>query len=182
MKDGVVALRYARALFQAAPKGGGEAKVGQDLKRFTHALRTDDALSAALRHPLLSPAEKGRRVRAALGKGAAPAVERFLALALAKKRLALVPYIASLFDDLADEAAGVRRVQVKSALPLAAEQVKDLEARLGRAWGCRVAAEASVDESLLGGLVVRQGDRVWDRSLRGQLRQLKERFMEASKL
>jgi F-type H+-transporting ATPase subunit delta len=176
-KDRVVAGRYARAFFEAAQKAGALDKARQDLRKFAQALRTDEAMSRALRHPLLSAAEKKRRALAAVGKGASPLLEKLLELLLAKKRLALVPVIAGQFDELADEAAGVRKVYVKSASPLDKAQVQDLERRLGKAWDLRVAAEVSVDENLIGGLTLRLGDKVWDRSLRAQLRGMREKLL-----
>jgi F-type H+-transporting ATPase subunit delta len=180
-KDRVVAGRYAKAFFEASKKAGSVDASRQDLKKLAQLLRADEALGAALRHPLTPAAEKKKRAMAALGKPA-PLLERLLELALAKKRLDFIPLMAAQFDELADEADGVRKVHVKGAAPLAKAQLEDLEKRLGKAWGLKVAAEASVDENLLGGLVLRVGDKVWDRSLRGQLRGLKEKLLESTNI
>jgi F-type H+-transporting ATPase subunit delta len=179
LKDTVVAARYARAFFQASRSAKNAGK--EDLRRFGQVLRTDVALDRLLRHPLLPLAEKKRRIAEAMGGSPSPAFERFLAILLKKKRIGLLPRIAALFEDFADAADNRRKVQMRSATPLSKEQVREWETRLSKAWGGEVRVEASVDESLLGGVILRQGDRVWDRSLRGQLRRLKTQLLETSK-
>lgn len=178
MRDGVVAERYARAFFQAARRADAGEKARQDFRRFGRILRTDEKLSRALNHPLLPLAEKKRRLAQAMGKNQFAFFDGFLELVLVKKRLPLLPRIAALFEEMADEANRVRRVQLKSAVPLNADQIHDLEQRFRRAWNTPVTVETSVDENLIGGLVMRVGDRVWDRSLRGQLRRMREKLLE----
>ncbi len=180
MKDGVIAARYGRALFEAAKAAKAEEALRQDLRHAVQALRTDAALEGALRHPLLSLAEKKRRLSKALGRSFSPLLERFATLLLSKKRLALLPLAAAFFDDLVDEARGVKKVHVRSAAPLTPAQVKDLEKRLGQLWAGTVTVETSVDEDLIGGLVLRVGDKLWDGSLRGRLQRLKEEMLEAA--
>ncbi|MGQ0643937.1 MAG: ATP synthase F1 subunit delta [Elusimicrobiota bacterium] len=180
MMDTEAAARYARALFAAARSAKADAKVREDLRRFDKLLRTDAGLARTLNHPMVPAAEKENLAKGKLG-AASPLFVRFLGLLLSKKRLGLLPFIVRAFEASADEADGVRKVQVKSAAPLSAAQTAELEKRLAAAWGGRVSAETSVDESLIGGLILRLGDRLWDASVRGRLRRMREGLLGAAK-
>jgi F-type H+-transporting ATPase subunit delta len=179
VKDTAVASRYARALYQAARSAREEDKVRQELRQLHALLRTDSELAKRIEHPLVPLREKKLSLRQKPGGGASSTFDRFLDLLLAKKRMALLPVIASYFDDIVDRENGVVKVQVRSAEPLGPEQVDDLEKRLGRALGGRAKVVPTVDNSLIAGLVVRVGDTVWDRSLKGQLQRLKDSLVEA---
>ena len=180
LTDAVLAGRYARALFEAAQAAKAADAVRQDLAALAQAWRKDAALSTALSHPRLSPAEKKAAVKRALQKAPHALTDRFVGLLLAKKRGSLLPATSALFEARADEAAGISRVQARTARPLADAQVKALSAALEKALKTKVALEVVEDEALLGGVVVRAGDRLWDLSLRGRLEKLREKLLETS--
>jgi F-type H+-transporting ATPase subunit delta len=180
LQEAVLAGRYAKALFLAASEKKAAGDVQKDLKTLAQAFRMDAGLASALAHPRLSPAEKRDRVAKALGRAPHALVERFIGLLLVKKRAALLPLVASLFDARVDEAGGVVRAQVRSAAALTDAQAKSLAAGLEKALGAKVAFETSLDPSLLGGVVVRAGDRLWDMSLKGRLRRLGEKLLETA--
>jgi F-type H+-transporting ATPase subunit delta len=180
-QDAVLAGRYAKALFLAAKEANASAAVQGEVKALAQAFRMDADLAAALAHPRLSLAEKRSRLTRALGKKPHALTERFVTLLLGKKRLALLPMAASLFDAAADEAQGLVRAHVKAAAPLSDAQAKSLAASLEKALGAKVAFDTAVDPSLLGGVVVRAGDRLWDLSLKGRLRRLGEKLFETAR-
>lgn len=180
MKDLAVADRYAKALFEAAMAAKQGKKVGEELAAFSQRLRENPAFSRALNHPLLSGDQKKELARKEL-KSISPLFGRFLETVLSRKRAALLPAIAGLYEELMDEAQGLQAAQVTSAAPLSKSQQEALQDRLSRAWGAPVKLTARVDKSILGGLVLRQKDSVWDRSLRGQLERLSASLLEAAK-
>jgi F-type H+-transporting ATPase subunit delta len=179
MKDRVVAHRYARALFQAVAPAH-TAAVRQDLVRFVQLLAADEVLDRALNHPLLSAAKKAQIAVKAFGPKPADPLERFIQIVLEKKRMSLMPYMAELFGEMADEASGIKKVQVQAASPMKPEQIKDLESHLSKIWASRVQVDLTVNENLIGGLVFRSGDRVWDHSVRAQLAQIREKFLKSA--
>jgi F-type H+-transporting ATPase subunit delta len=181
LQDAALAGRYAKALFQAARDAKAVDAVAEDLKTLAKGLRLDPGLKAALSHPRLSPAEKRAAVDKAAGKGGLHALtRRFTDLLLSKKRVSLLFMTAALFEDQSDRAAGLARVQARSAQPLTPEQSRALSASLEKALGAKVSLEGTVDPSLLGGVVLRAGDRVWDLSYTGRLRRLKEKLLETT--
>lgn len=178
LQDAVLAGRYAKALFETALAGKAVEAVGRDLSDLARAWTGGAALSSALSHPRLSAADKKAAVRGALKRAPHALTERFVGLLLSKKRVAVLPAAAALFHGHADRAAGLSRVEVRAARPLADAQAKALAASLEKALKSKVQLDVSLDESLLGGVVVRAGDRLWDLSLKGRLARMKEKLLE----
>ena len=75
---------------------------------------------------------------------------------------------------MADEAAGIVHAQVTTAVALSDQQVSDITEQLSRSLGKTIRTEAKVDPSIIGGLVVRVGDRLVDGSVRTRLKRLRE--------
>jgi F-type H+-transporting ATPase subunit delta len=108
-----------------------------------------------------------------LSKQAAGETGRNFLRALAEnRRLALLPEIAAQFEKLRAEVEGVVDVEVVAAREIAAPQRKKLEAALAKRLGREVRMHTRLDESLLGGAIVRAGDLVIDGSLKGRLERL----------
>jgi F-type H+-transporting ATPase subunit delta len=85
------------------------------------------------------------------------------------KRLATLPEIARLFEELKAVQEGVLEAHVTSAFTLTGEQLAGLVARLEQKFGRKVTATQSVDASLIGGVIIAVGDEVMDASVRGKL-------------
>jgi F-type H+-transporting ATPase subunit delta len=96
----------------------------------------------------------------------------FLRALAANRRLALLPLIANQFETLRAEVEGVVDVEVIAAREIAAPQQKKLEAALAKRLGREVRMHTRIDESLIGGAIVRAGDLVIDGSLKGRLERL----------
>ena len=90
-----------------------------------------------------------------------------------KGRLGLGASIVSYFRDLHDEERGIERAEVRTAVPLDDERRGRLQAALEQRSGKRVEIEETVEPGLLGGAVIRIGDRLIDGSTRGRLRRLR---------
>src|SRR5687768_585624 len=118
LQDSIVAARYARAFLQAAQAAKAQDKAREELRRCSQLLRTNTALANLLNHPLLPMAEKRHQAAKVMGQALSPIFERLLDVVLKKKRLRLLPYIASKFDDMLDAVNKVVKVHVKSAKPL----------------------------------------------------------------
>ena len=97
-----------------------------------------------------------------------------------KARLGLGPDIASFFRELVDEERVIARAVVTSAVELDDERRTALERRLAEQTGKQVTVETQVDPSILGGLIVRIGDRLVDGSTRARLRALRTQLERAA--
>jgi F-type H+-transporting ATPase subunit delta len=98
--------------------------------------------------------------------------KNFLRALAANRRLHLLPYIHGQFEKLRADVENVVDVEVVAAREIAAPQEKKLAAALAKRLGREVRMHTRIDESLLGGAIVRAGDLVIDGSLKGRLERL----------
>lgn len=96
----------------------------------------------------------------------------FLKVLVTYGRLELLPEIAAQFEQLKRESEARIRVQVSSAMPMSDDETAALSQRLKARFGREVELDVEVDDSLIGGAVIRAGDQVIDGSVRGRLEQL----------
>jgi len=171
MKEIVVAQRYAKALFQVASQRKQVTEVQRGLKRLNQILRVDQALGQMVRHPLISVSEKKRLLLQSVG-AVPPLLEHFLEILLTKKRMNLITWITVHFDLQQDEAQGIQKAYVKTALPLDAMVKETIKKKLEKFKNKQIALEVTEDPKLLAGLLVQIGDQVIDLTLSGQLQAL----------
>lgn len=98
----------------------------------------------------------------------------FLKTLLQNNRLKLLPEIAKQFEELKAEDEGYVDVEVLTAFPFAKEAEKKFAVNLEKTLSKKVRMNVAVDNSLIGGVLVRAGDRVIDGSIKGQLQNLRK--------
>jgi len=122
-----------------------------------------------LGHPKLTNADA---VTLLSPDGASEIFGNFLALLADNRRVALLPEIAGLYEELRADAERVVKAKVTSATALPAGELDTIKAALRKRFGREVEIETAVDESLIGGALIDAGDMVIDGSLRGKLSRL----------
>lgn len=163
-----LARPYARAAFALAREAGRASEWSQALA-FSTRVAADPQVQSLLGHPRLTAADA---VGLIAQDGADESVQRFLALLADNRRLALLPEIAGLFEELRAEADRVVKAKVTSASDLPAAELDAIKAALVKRFGRQVEIETAVDASLIGGAVIDAGDVVIDGSLKGKLARL----------
>lgn len=163
-----LARPYARAAFMLAKDGGAFADWSQALG-FAARMAADPQASVVLGHPALA---REQAVELLSPDGASAGFRDYLALLADNRRLALLPEIAGLYEDLRAEAEQVVKAKLTSATALPAAELDTLKAALRKRFGREVELETAVDEALIGGAVIAAGDVVIDGSLRGKLARL----------
>ena len=185
MIGNVVSRRYAAALFSLGKEAGMAEleRYGASLSALGEAVEKTPKLAEAFRNPVLSSEEKKKVVLALLdvaGVGAKPAGDeepvekRFCALLADKGRLDLLPAIAADFGVMLDEASGISRGVVTTAVELDEEHMDSIKKTLESQTGRKLVLEFVIDPAIIGGIVLRVGDSVYDASLRAQLDNLRE--------
>jgi F-type H+-transporting ATPase subunit delta len=177
----VVALRYAHAFagVVADQRLNAEA-VQQQLHDFRDTFQGSRELREVLTDPAISREQKLKVLDAIAGKiGMVPQVRNFVAVIMDHDRLADLGEILDEYHAVADEKAGLSEAEIVSARALSEEERFALEAQVAKLAGGRVRATYSEDSSLLGGVVVRIGSKVYDGSIRAQLERLKHRLVTA---
>jgi len=176
--------QYAKALLEVTQAAGGSqaAEAALDeLSRFTEVFHSSRDLRTVLLSPVVEHQQKVRLIgRLCEAIGAGRPVRNFLSVVTKKRRLALLPEIRDRYQALLDEAEGIVRAEVRTALPVTEAQKQALEARLAAITGGQVRCGYLVDESLVGGMSVKIGSAVYDGSVRGHLEALRRRLASGS--
>lgn len=174
----LVARRYALALTQEADQAGQADAVDADVTFIAETFEGSRDLRTALQSPVVS-AERKKAVLTSLFRGRlTPLAERFVGLMATKDRASLLPAVATAYGELRDAQTGTVEALVRTARPLASEDAERLRAQIEARMGGRVRLRVEIDPDLIGGLVVRVGDLVFDRSVRHQLDVLRDGFAE----
>ncbi len=170
----VAAKRYAEAAHLLAREEGKEEAWAAGLAAMAQ-LFHDPAAQAFLESSRVSLAAKQGLLDKAL-QGADPLVMNLARLLLRRGRTSLGPQIAEAYQEILDAAKGVSHALVTTAVPLSAGDVQAVERRLREITGGEVVTRTQVDEGILGGLIVRIGDRLIDGSTRSRLQALKRQL------
>jgi len=171
--------RYATALFELARESRVLPKLEEDLDALQAALAGSEDLRDLISSPIYSRAEQSAAILAIARKmGLSDVLSNTLGLMASKRRLfVLADMIASVKALIAD-ARGEVTAEVSAARPLSAAQTEALSEALRKAAGKDVKIETTVDESLIGGLVVKLGSRMIDASIRAKLSKLQNVMKE----
>lgn len=172
-----VTRRYLAAALEAADRAGVRAELGAQLGRLSRLSRASSDVDRLLAHPRLSLERKLEAVAALLGEEPVAPLRDLIALLIDNDRIAVLHGADTVFQELVDEAEGVTRAFVHTALPLRADQVGRLRAALSNWLGAEVVLDARVDPTTIGGIMVRVGDRVLDASLHGRLVRARAQMM-----
>ena len=170
-------LQYANALADVALQQGAAEPVLKQLNDFAGAY----AESAELRNFLASPAITIKEKHAVAEKlsarlGASKILRNFLFLVIDHRRTLMIPELAEAFQAVIRERHGVAEAAVTSAVELSAAQKKTLGQSLEKKTGKKIEAQYAVDAKLLGGVVVRIGDTVYDGSLQHRLNEMRAKL------
>jgi F-type H+-transporting ATPase subunit delta len=169
---GSVARRYAKAIFTLARDENALEPIGGELARLA-AVASDPDTGAALANPLLSPSHRQAIAKTLADQlGLCPTMRNFVGLLADQKRLDQLVGIHQVYERLLDGALGRMRAVITTAADLRPEQKQQLIERLEKMTGKSVLAQLRVDPDLLGGVVLEVEGKVYDGSLRTQLRRL----------
>ncbi|WP_374573576.1 F0F1 ATP synthase subunit delta [Phenylobacterium sp.] len=173
-KSSNVGGRYAQALFDLANDEKKVDRVEADLKSLKAMIADSRDLRILLDSPAFSAEDKAKGLGAIAAKAGLDATTaKFLGLLSANGRASALPEVIVAFQALSAEARGVVAAEVVSALPLTAAQTKGMAAALRQALGKDPEITTRVDPSILGGVKVKVGSRLFDASLRSKLDSLK---------
>lgn len=177
MIGNIVARRYARALFSLGKEKGDAELVayGKDLSGLVKALEELPQLDRIFRNPVFKVEEKKAVVDAILSKiKAQQMVVNFCHLLADNNRLGFLADIQAFYAQLLDEHQGVSRGEVVTAINLDKDLMDKLKNSIEEKVSRQLILDYAVDPSILGGLVLKVGDRIMDASLRAQLVAMKE--------
>ncbi|MEE8442590.1 MAG: ATP synthase F1 subunit delta [Dehalococcoidia bacterium] len=167
MARGPTAKRYAQAAFEIARETGRIDQWAENLEVAQQVLQ-DPTLKAYLEMPKVAFDGKMQVLRESLSS-LEPLALNLVALLVSRDTIGLLPRIAVEYQRLVDDHMGRQRAEVITAVPLEDQQRERLGQRLLQVLGMEIVLTSRVDSEVLGGLVVRIGDKMIDGSTRGRL-------------
>jgi F-type H+-transporting ATPase subunit delta len=174
MSSGSLARRYAKALMEIGTEDGSYKRIGQDVAALANAINVSDELSSLLSNPVFPRSDREKIILAILQRvGASHTVINFAKLLLDRERVAVIPDISRELTAMIDDLSGQVTAEILTAAPLTSSQQAELKTTLEKISGKKILIEIKEDRTLLGGVVAKVGDLVYDGSLRTQLRELR---------
>jgi len=177
MRDTTIARNYAEVLLALARKADDADGWGRTVNEVAAAVDGDHTLRLFLESPRVSAERKGEILAKAFQDRLPPLFVRFLQTLLRKRRQLLLPEIATEYHALLDEAEGRVHAQVTFARQPSDGEREAVASGLSRTLGKQVVPHVTVDPAIIGGVVVKVGDRVMDGSVRRRLRTLRNRLV-----
>ena len=175
MIDTTLAKRYSKALVEIGQSNDALDKYGSDLAALTGIVSQSKDFREVLISPVFTKEDKKRIAGEILTKiGADVIVKNFVNVLIDRKRIDQLNGIETAFRSSVDEIRGITRGEVVSAEPLEKSDLNRVTEALSKMSDKKVLVTTKVDPFLIGGLVARVGDMVFDGTIRTQLNQLKE--------
>lgn len=179
MREPTVARNYAEALFELGERAGETELYAKLIDALAHAVLSEDRIRVVLESPRVSKDLKVAILQRGLEQYATPPFLRFLASVVRRGRQALFPSISEELMALVDEKFNRVHAGVTMAREPDEELREAVRASLSGAVGKEVIAHFRTDPSILGGVVVRIGDRIMDGSLRRKMANLRRMMLGA---
>jgi F-type H+-transporting ATPase subunit delta len=169
-----VAQRYATAMFDLAQEADTLDSIAEELATLQRLLQENADLRDLVSSPLYAREDQAKGLAAVLEKaGATTLLKNFVGLVAQNRRLFALSDMIKAFQGLLARHRGEITASVTSAVVLNDDHLSSLKAALREALGRDVQLQANVDESLIGGLIVKVGSRMIDSSLKTKLSSLK---------
>jgi F-type H+-transporting ATPase subunit delta len=174
-----LARGYAKALFQVALAEGALEQVEDELFRFARIVENETKLREALTDPSVESEHRAKMVQELLGNKVSPHTLHIIAFIVQQGRARELSKIIDSLVQLAAEERSKAVAEVRSATPLDEQQRDKLKDAIARATGKQVELKVLVDPAVIGGLLVRVGDQVFDGTVRRRLELAKEHIGRA---
>jgi F-type H+-transporting ATPase subunit delta len=171
-----IARNYAEALFALGEQADATAAYGELIEAVGAAIRNTPRIGDVLLSPRVPKPEKARLIGEGL-KGTAKPFRLFVQAVVKRGRAPLLPEIAEEYGRLLDEKLGRVRAGVTLAHQPDPKLSRAIEERLSKALGKQVIAQFAADPEILGGTIVRIGDRIYDGSVRRRMVRLRRQLL-----
>ncbi len=175
MSDSRAAVRYAKAILDLAVDNKATDRVEKDMRTIVATVSESGELGNMLASPVIKSEIKKSTLNQVF-KGCHQITEGLIGILVDNKRIGLLDEVAQKYIILNEDLKGKGVAYVTTAVPLTAQLEKKLLKQVTQLTGNQVAIENKIDESILGGFVLRVGDLQYDASISNKLNNLKREF------
>jgi F-type H+-transporting ATPase subunit delta len=174
-----LAVTYARSLLELAQERKNAVELGDELSSLYEVLLENPTFKAFLNDPGIGHEERTRVIDKVLKPQVNPLVANFLGVLNVHGRLGILGDIAQAYNDLLDEMLGKVEVDVTVSQRLSAEDLEQVRQKVSAALQKDAVVHQYVDESIIGGMILRVGDQLIDASVKSQLESMKRQLLAA---
>jgi F-type H+-transporting ATPase subunit delta len=171
-----IAKRYARAVFASAKQADNVRDTELNLKLVCDALKSNEEFYKTFLSPKISRDKKRTLLEKIFSSNVDALVMRLLKLLVNKRREDGIDTIFEELVKLRENDENIQKVSIKSAIELSQNELDELVEKLEQKTGKRIVYESSIDPELIGGVLVQYGDTIYDGSVKGALRRLREKL------
>ena len=175
MEGARAAIRYAKALLSLASDQTAAEVVNNDMKLIVNTLAESKDLSEALQSPVI-PSSIKKSTLLEVFKNSNKTTLSLIDTLVTNNRIDILGHVASKYNQLFDESKGIEIATVTTVVELSADLKKEVLAKAKALTGKDVEVENIIDESILGGFILRIGDVQYNASVANQLNKLKREF------
>jgi F-type H+-transporting ATPase subunit delta len=172
-----LAIAYAQALLDLANEAKNAEGIGEELSALRQLIDTNDEFAQVLADPAISNHERSELIHRVFDGRASDLMLKFMGLVNEKGRLGILPAIAGAYDDLLEQQHGNIEVDVTVAHRLNDEQLESVRRTVSDALKRNAVVQQFVDDSIIGGIVLRVQDQLIDGSVRAQLSAMRQRLL-----
>lgn len=176
MKGTRAALRYAKATLNLAKEKGFAKEVNDDMIFVQSTIEENHDLEVMLKSPVIKSGAKTAVLTQIFDKKVNGITMGLINLLIENKRLSLLNLVAKEFVVIYDFLQGVEVAQITSAVPLTKELEAEILKRIKESVGKEVTMNNVIDPSIIGGFVLRVGDKLYDSSVSSRLSNLLSQF------
>jgi len=173
LSNSAISIRYAKAMLNIASEEKQVDRYAEELAGISEVLEQDDLLRLLLDSPTF-PLKKKTAIMHDIADllELSGGMRNFLDLLLEKGRIVYLPQIDLNYRKFADELSGVVRAKIKSANKLTKKRADEIRKGLEKQTGKQVVLSAEIDKSLIGGLQAEMGGKLFDGSVKTQLKRI----------
>jgi F-type H+-transporting ATPase subunit delta len=175
-----ISISYARALIELATAQHQAQQVGEEIAAIRQVLDSDPSFGAFLSDPAIGRSVRSASLDRIFAGSASQLVMNFLRVLDRNGRLDHLSEIAAAFADLLDEQLGNVEIELTVAQQLNVDELERVRQQIGAALNRNAIVHQTVDDAIIGGMIVRVKDRMIDASVRYQLKAMKEKLLAAA--
>ena len=172
-----LATKYARALYEVAVEENKLNEFGAELKSVTDTVYSQADLADFINHPRINAEAKKKVLGDIMPEQLSGSVHNFIMLLLDKRRESLLKEISKEFTAMSNAKQDIVEAEVTVAYPLSSEQEAKLVDKLSKSTGKTVKIQTKIDKSIVGGVVVKMGDKLIDGSVTSKIKSLGKQLM-----
>ncbi|MGM9804524.1 MAG: ATP synthase F1 subunit delta [Muribaculaceae bacterium] len=178
MNDGLIPNRYAKALYKHASEVGEAGEVYGQMKRLAASFASVDGLKATINNPFIDIEDKEKVLLKAAGAQKDGSLDKFIILANKHSRITMLHAMALAYVKIYRSEQRISQVEIVTACPLANDKIKQITATVEKYLdGRSLETSTRIDESLIGGFVVKVDSVVLDASVKNELKKLRLKLL-----